>query len=227
LRSRDHFLLLQGGAGWNCGPWQGSRRRNPRRPAAPCLRRPAVQQKWIRIVLRCPRLPRARQRIRPRAVTRHGADAGVGTSIAAGSAKRANSSVASPEHCHHPGTFFRDASTLPSSIAACRRARAPSVRNRGFFYRPQAAPSAISVPGTSPRGTGCLLRGSGARAYFSTRRKGGCRRFGLGGGGGGRMIPASSKSSRTCSLIKSRTLAEAISRASSSTGCGLDHFRCS
>jgi hypothetical protein len=38
------------------------------------------------------------------------------------------------------------------------------------------------------------------------------------------MIPASSKTSRTCSLIKSRTLAEAISRASSSTGCGLDHF---
>jgi hypothetical protein len=51
LRSREHFLLLQGGAAWNCGPWQG-RPRNPRRPAAPCLRRPAVQQKWIRIVLR-------------------------------------------------------------------------------------------------------------------------------------------------------------------------------
>ena len=31
MRSREQFLLLQGGAAWNCGPWQG-RRRNPRRP---------------------------------------------------------------------------------------------------------------------------------------------------------------------------------------------------
>jgi hypothetical protein len=38
------------------------------------------------------------------------------------------------------------------------------------------------------------------------------------------MIPASTKTSRSCSLIKSRTLAEAISRASSSTGCGLEQF---
>ena len=31
MRSREQFLLLQGGAAWNFGPWQG-RRRNPRRP---------------------------------------------------------------------------------------------------------------------------------------------------------------------------------------------------
>lgn len=68
--------------------------------------------------------------------------------------------------------------------------------------------------------------GAAREPYFSTRRKGGCRRFGL-GAGGARRIPASSKSSRTWSLIKSRTLAEAISLASNSTGCGLDHFRCS
>jgi hypothetical protein len=72
----------------------------------------------------------------------------------------------------------------------------------GFLDRPQAGCN-LDCEGrhlTEPRASGALC-------YLFTRRKSGCRRFGVGGDGGGRMIPASSKSSRTCSLIKSRTLA--------------------
>jgi hypothetical protein len=71
-----------------------------------------------------------------RAVTRRGADAGVDTSIAAGSAKRANS-LAQLRALNIAITRGPSSGTLPhsrsSSIAASRRARAPLVRNRGFF----------------------------------------------------------------------------------------------
>jgi len=63
-------------------------------------------------------------------------------------------------------------------------------------------------------------------AHFSMRRRTGPRRFGF-GAGGGRMIPAASRASRTSCRMTSRTLAVSMSRASSSIGCGRDHFRCS
>jgi hypothetical protein len=143
------------------------------------------------------------------------------TRIRSCSAKRALRPLASLNTHRSPGTL------VSGAPEARQLTGVPSVRHGGWFLdRPQAR-CAISTARPPPHGTRCLLRASGARSYFSTRRKAGCRRFGVGGDGGGRMIPASSKSSRTCSLIKSRTLAEAISRASSSTGCGLDHCRCS
>jgi hypothetical protein len=55
------------------------------------------------------------------------------------------------------------------------------------------------------------------RDHFSTRRKEGLR-FGFDGGGEGLRIPASSRTFRTTCRTKSRTLAVAISRASSRPG---------
>jgi hypothetical protein len=111
---------------------------------------------------------------------------------------------------------------------------APSVRNRDWSFLSGRKPWPVCdltvglppplPPRASPRGSGCLLRGSGALAlFFPPGAKGDVSSLWL-GCWRGKMIPASTKSSRACSLIKSRTLAEAISRPSSSTGCGLDHF---
>jgi hypothetical protein len=101
------------------------------------------------------------------------------TRIRSCSAKRALRPLASLNTHHHQGHWFR---ALPTGV--------PSVRHGGWFLdRPQAR-CAISTARPSPHGTRCLLRASGARSYFSTTRKAGCRRFGVGGDGGGRMIPA-------------------------------------
>jgi hypothetical protein len=54
----------------------------------------------------------------------------------------------------------------------------------------------------------------------------GSGRFGF-GAGGGRIMPAASRAPRTSSRITLPTLAVSMSRASSYTGCGCDHLRCS